>query len=353
MEHQDYNSLIQGIRKLRLEKKYEEMYQLCVLYYPLFSEEHEFMNETAMCLYKMDKYESAWNVYQRILSQCVLTHAQSLIYNHYAFLSYRYVESPPPDEHMIQRLTLPKQIRWVTFSITSCKRLDLFIRTMNSFLYYCRDTDLICRWICVDDNSSEEDRLKMRELYPFFEFVWKTEGEKGHAESMNKIMDMVDTPYLFHMEDDWEFFTAREYIKDCLNVLQEDPLYGQCLINRNYGETMEDLNLYGGIPKQTRTNIRYVEHQYKQVLGKEDTLRRTNMYWPHYSLRPGMNRISTLKTIGEYSLERNHFEMEFARRYTSQGYKTCFLDSIYCTHIGKLTTEKIPNAYTLNGEKQF
>ena len=46
----------------------------------------------------------------------------------------------------------------VTFSITSCKRFDLFHKTVNSFINCCTDVHKIDRWLCVDDNSSEEDR---------------------------------------------------------------------------------------------------------------------------------------------------------------------------------------------------
>ena len=94
----------------------------------------------------------------------------------------------------------------LTFTITTCKRYDLFEQTMNSFLNCCLDIHRIDRWFCADDNSSPEDRAKMKEKYPFFEFYFKDLAEKGHAKSMNIILSHVNTPYIFHMEDDWKFF---------------------------------------------------------------------------------------------------------------------------------------------------
>src|SRR6185295_941723 len=57
----------------------------------------------------------------------------------------------------------------VTLSITTCKRLDLFVRTMTSFLNACQDIDLIDHWLCVDDASSDADRAEMQRLFPFFD----------------------------------------------------------------------------------------------------------------------------------------------------------------------------------------
>ena len=52
----------------------------------------------------------------------------------------------------------------VMLTITSCKRLDLFTKTMNSILNCWTDIENIDYFFCVDDNSSEEDRAVMRFL---------------------------------------------------------------------------------------------------------------------------------------------------------------------------------------------
>lgn len=71
-----------------------------------------------------------------------------------------------------------KDFPLITLTITSCKRLDLFVKTINSFMQCCKDIHLIDEWFCVDDNSSIEDRLRMQELYPFINFYFKTLEEK-------------------------------------------------------------------------------------------------------------------------------------------------------------------------------
>jgi hypothetical protein len=76
-------------------------------------------------------------------------------------------------------------------------------------------------------------------------------------------------------------------------------------------------------------------------------------YWPHFSFRPSVIRVSTLKDIGSF-YKTGHFEMAYAREYTNRGYLTTFLDTFCCLHIGKKTWEKEGiNSYNLNQTGQF
>ena len=56
----------------------------------------------------------------------------------------------------------------ILFSITTCKRFDLFEKTMNSFINCCNDINLINKWICVDDNSSIRRQDENGKIIPFF-----------------------------------------------------------------------------------------------------------------------------------------------------------------------------------------
>jgi GR25 family glycosyltransferase involved in LPS biosynthesis len=254
----------------------------------------------------------------------------------------------------------------VTFSITSCKRFDLFEKTMNSFLNCCSDLDKIDKWICVDDNSSKEERQKMVTKYPFFEYIMKGPAEKGHVRSMNIIREKVDSPYLFHMEDDWQFYEKRNYITECLEILGQDIRIGQCLINKNYGEVPEDMRIIGGVSNTTETGLRYFTHEFvNNSYPKKKWMDNNNLksdkvvnctYWPHFSFRPSLIRKKVFNEIGEFK-KCSHFEMEYASRYVCLGYKSAFLETIYSRHIGRLTKDRNnttkKNAYSLNGVEQF
>ena len=118
----------------------------------------------------------------------------------------------------------------VTITTLTCKRIDLFKKTVNSFLACCSSSDkrLIKKWVTIDDNSSPSDREEMKVLYPFMTFIFKTENQKGVAFSMNMIRNIVDTKYLFHIEDDWCFIRKANLISKCIRVVDSDPNIGQC-----------------------------------------------------------------------------------------------------------------------------
>ncbi len=247
----------------------------------------------------------------------------------------------------------------IIFTITTCKRYDLFHKTINSFLTCCNDFLKIDKWLCVDDNSNFEDREKMQKLYPFFEFVWKDEKDKGHVQSMNIIYEKAqEYKYNIHMEDDWTFFEKRNYLTDAIKILESDKSYGQVLFNVNYAQRSSCRNIVGGFVKYCQ-GIRYLEHEH-YFPGKEydkfiqrNKGKATQAYWPHYSLRPSVLKVETLKNIGDFKNETGHFEMDYAKRYINKGYKSVFFDTICSYHTGKCTWEKGDNSYSLNGVKQF
>ena len=254
----------------------------------------------------------------------------------------------------------------ITITMTSCKRYDLFYKTVSSFINCCLDIHLIDEWLAIDDNSSSEDRIKMMTDFPFIKYIWKTTENKGHPRSMNIIREFVKTPYVFHIEDDWLFFRRENYLSICKTIIQQDNSYGQCLLNRSYGERSQCHDIVGGIRKiyngsDLLYGFRYYEHEFYtgkelEQFGENNKNKKHCVYWPHYSLRVGMMKTQIWKELGQYNEQNQHFEMEYAYRYTNKGYKTVYLDNIFCLHIGRCTFERGGgklNAYDLNDESQF
>jgi GR25 family glycosyltransferase involved in LPS biosynthesis len=270
------------------------------------------------------------------------------------------------DAALVARLAarVPPVAPRVTLTVTSCRRLQLFIGTVWSFLNACTDIDLVDRFVCVDDNSSADDRAEMRRLFPFFEFVLKGPEDKGHAKSLALIRETVRTPWLVHLEDDWHFFARRAYIGPAIEILEENPEVGQVLFNRNYAETLEDRDLAGGARRRTAAHgYRYVAHEHypfdseEHRRFQESHRRRSNAWWPHYSLRPAVVRTRVFERVGPFDARAAHFEHDYAQRYVAAGFSSCFFDGVYALHTGRLTSERgdatRPNAYALNDEPQF
>jgi glycosyltransferase involved in cell wall biosynthesis len=240
----------------------------------------------------------------------------------------------------------------VALTMTTCKRPELFERTIESFLRCCTDHQRIVEWICVDDNSTAEDRARMKARFPFFTWVWKDEQSRGHAHSMNLLSDLVrvgNFDYVLHLEDDWEFFETRNWISDALAVLARERDCGQVLFNRNYAEIPGDGDIVGGVLRETADGLRYRLHVHDTLTSPG----RSCAWWPHFSLRPSLMRAGLFERVGRFDPSSDHFELDYAKRYMQAGLRSAFLDTIGLKHIGKLTTEAGENAYSLNGQVQF
>ena len=112
----------------------------------------------------------------------------------------------------------------VIMTITTCKRYDLFKRTIDSFLINCKDILKIDYIYCVDDNSSKEERKEMINNYEFIKYYLKKEEEQGHKKSMNIIWNKLKgcgAKYWIHMEDDWLFIKPCNYVEESIKFLEK------------------------------------------------------------------------------------------------------------------------------------
>ena len=249
----------------------------------------------------------------------------------------------------------------VIITFTTCKRFDLFQQTVNSILNMWTDVNVIDYWYCVDDNSSEEDRAKMRQAYPWMDYYMKSPEEKGHRASMKIIWDKLNElrpEYWIHMEDDFLFHTPGSYIHKARQMMTDAHTAGhnvrQILYNRNYGETVRDYKIQGHkILRRTAHEVAL--HQHKAGGGEFNY--GNCHYWPHYSFRPSLIDVSAILAIGNYDTPNQFFEMDYANQWTTLGYVSGFYNHITNRHIGRLTSERNdrtqPNAYELNNESQF
>jgi hypothetical protein len=324
--------------------------------------------ERASLLFNQKKYMESYKLSTNILNRNNITEEErqrgDLIKNgNIDFIQDNFIKYPTERIKKITKNTNKTQNYEIMLSITTCKRYDLFEKTINSFINCCDDVGKISCWLCVDDNSSVKDRNKMQKNYPFFTFIWKNESEKGHFVSMNMIQEFVlkhNVKYLLHMEDDFQFVNNRSYITDAIRILSVDQTYGQVLFNKNYMEVPPNqIMIPGGFPKYVG-KLRYILHEhYKPGTSEYDTFVNkhsgygTNAYWPHFSFRPSVINCEIYKKLGVFS-NVPHFELQYANEYVYHGFVSTFFDDFCCIHIGKKTweTDKI-NSYNLNDTNQF
>ena len=242
----------------------------------------------------------------------------------------------------------------VVVTFTTCKRYDLFQQTMASILNHWTNIEKVDYWFCVDDNSSEEERLLMRKNYAWIEYYMKGLEEKGHRKSMNIIWNKLhelNPTYWIHIEDDFLFHHKMDYVEEGIRGLEELKTENvkQIIFNLNYGETVNNYDCKSHINKNNGFSVQ----DYKNGNFHYQNCH----YWPHFSFRPGITEVSTILKLGNYDSPNEFFEMDYALRWTNGGYKTGFFNKITCRHIGRLTSERSdptkPNAYNLNNEGQY
>ena len=241
----------------------------------------------------------------------------------------------------------------VFLSFTTCKRYNLFEKTINSILKNWIDCDKVDYWFCVDDNSNEDDKNKMMLNYPFIDYYFKTEKEKGHRKSMNIIWDKLNElkpKYWIHMEDDFVFFDKMSYISKAIEGIEllEKQNVKQILFNKSYAEIIEDYRINGAINEGE-----FAIH----VHNKDNANYINNHYWPHYSFRPSLISADVILSLGNFDSHNQFFELDYANRWNDAGYKSGFFNKITNKHIGRLTKNRndstLLNAYDLNAESQF
>lgn len=224
----------------------------------------------------------------------------------------------------------------ITICLTSCGRFDLLERTIKS---------LIMKWwydapkafiIYEDQNLSNEvyeflqECLDMMviELAPNWPDVQIFYGRVGQIRAIDTLYSHVQTDYIWHQEDDWEFYQTG-FIEKSLSILEERPDISQVWIrdqNDRNGHPIKGNRL------KTKDGVDYymMETHYRNV-------------WHGFSLNPGLRRLSDYKRIfpNGYSAvcefdPKNPLKSEqlIGREYMRAGMKAATLTTGHIRHIG-------------------
>jgi hypothetical protein len=105
--------------------------------------------------------------------------------------------NPRRDGFSVVATTIPDS---VTVCITSCARLDLLAKTVSSFRRFNRGG----RFILSEDSTDAITIETLKQTYPDM-LVLSGSDRLGLMGSIDRLYSTATTPYLFHLEDDWEF----------------------------------------------------------------------------------------------------------------------------------------------------
>lgn len=226
--------------------------------------------------------------------------------------------------------------RDITICLTSCGRWDLLEKTISSLVSY---------WdgkppyqFFIHDDSGEQNQTLMKELDRFLMRHWQIMADwtftnrQGQPQAIDKTYQLVQTTYIFHCEDDWEFYNSG-FIADSRSVLEAEPKCASVWIRHP-----EDRNGHIVLPgvKLTKQGVRY-----------QQMATRYKGNWHGMTWNPGLRRLSDYLAMGKFTdmcewrdNDHCHYEMQFNKKYYKAGYVGMSLCRGFVKHIGHLDSIK-------------
>jgi hypothetical protein len=175
----------------------------------------------------------------------------------------------------------------VTAVVTSCRRQDLLERTLRSFLAHntYQNTDIVV----VEDGKAKTNRSLEAKFAPESIRWIATNKWVGQIRAIDSAYTLVTAPYIFHMEDDWEF-TAGGFIEKSLAILRQ---YRRCL--QVHIRAPDDINDHPLTPDVERAGSVPFRRLVTNLQGEH------GLVWHGFSFNPGLRRLSDYQLLGSFA----------------------------------------------------
>ena len=223
----------------------------------------------------------------------------------------------------------------VTLTITTCKRFESFVRTMDALMKHCTDFAYFQEVLVVDDSSSESDRNLMKETYPFIRL--ECHDQKSHAHSLNIIREQVRTNFIFMFEDDWECqesFRVQDIIREMISNNIDNLRTNTILMNGTFNDSIR-FNIFA--PSRMTDENRKWSTQQGYIFDE-------NIHgdmWPGFSLNPIIVQKRVLDEPFDEMISTGFMEFDWAARHVKKVW--------YGKNIGGIRhIDNNPSAYVLN-----
>ena len=202
--------------------------------------------------------------------------------------------------------------RRYTVVLTSCGRFDLLRRTVASFLKF---ADIAPeKFVIVEDSGDDGVRGALAGLSLPFDFVVNPQ-RLGLDKSIDAGYSRVETPFVFHCEDDWEFFRTG-FVAESFALLEALPTASAVLLR--------------GREEETRLhNIKGEEVNGVKFFRPPANLDR--LYWG-YSYNPGLRRMADYRRVAPVAKIGGEAELSFI--FKRLGFVTAHLETPAVYHIG-------------------
>lgn len=212
----------------------------------------------------------------------------------------------------------------ITLFITSCGRIELLKRTLESFVKY--NTYPIKTVILCEDSGIKGIVDFALKILPYPTKICYNETRIGQIKTINKYITMVNTPYVFHLEDDYEFFDYG-FIELSLKILKSDNKISQVLLEDEQ-HTYHKVDIGNDLCYKVLTN------------DPKDTLANNGDGALHvFSWRPSLKRLEIALLRIPYELWDDEYTIEL--EVNKINYYAVITKNIkdgrlgFCHHIGK------------------
>jgi glycosyltransferase involved in cell wall biosynthesis len=204
----------------------------------------------------------------------------------------------------------------ISVVITSFNRKDLLLKTVESFLKF--NTYPIDKFIIIEDSGDKEmyDFLSKHNFnFPSNYTLILNENNIGAYESIDKAYYHVQSKYVCHIEDDWEFYKGG-FIKPAIDIMEGNPEIMQVNLSNDENMPIED-------------------HGYGYGIVGDDV----NGWWHGFTCRPAIRSMAAyneVKPWTQWAVGRDLSikECMVGMRYYELGYKAAVLNEYFCKHTG-------------------
>jgi GT2 family glycosyltransferase len=216
-------------------------------------------------------------------------------------------------------------MKQVTAICTSFDRPDLLERTLRSFHKF--NTYPIARFIVQDDSGHVGCNDHLCAEFPHVEFRYNPK-RVGQIRSADIAYTDADTPYIFHLEEDWDFYRFG-FIERSMEIL-EDRGNIICVWLRAHN----DVNGHRPEPIPYRSGPSDIEYR---VLPYNHA-----RIWHGFTFNPSLRRRSDWKAHGGYAAIASFIperpweaEAKIGHYYMRKGFRAAILDPDgYVRHTG-------------------
>ena len=207
----------------------------------------------------------------------------------------------------------------VTLVLTSCGRFDLLKVTLDSFVKH--NDYPIRRLILTEDSGDQSVHDVIPEELREDALVFVNNPKLGQIRSIDLAYSHVDTKYIMHCEDDWQFFRPG-FMAESKRILESDSKVLHIRMHKHDFKSSPNIQLTN---RQQVDNIAFYDNA-----GKYKGL----------SWNPGLRRLADYTDMGSFesmSSSKDTFidvEARASEYYQAAGFRVVFLESYVVKHIG-------------------